>query len=283
MNDFALSLVSLIFGVLATVWVSRYYFKRATDKSLTPYVQSMSALFEGVDSSLRESLKIAYRDTAVTDLLDVQFLIANTGERPIRDVIAPLRMAVPDGCHILDASLLHVAPEGREVSIEHTGQSVCFSFPLLNSGEFFIVKLLFQGRATIDSFKFSITVDDLPPVLPAIRLPFEAIERARRPTVDWGFFWIGSFFVLAGVAIAALVYLQWPELYQSLRVGIFSSFRENWLRLVSAVVALVVALIFLVLGPMICVGTFTDFSFPRRRRFRVPDSLLRRRLFRDLP
>jgi hypothetical protein len=129
MNDLAVSLASLIIGVVATVWVSRYYFKRTTDKSLTPYLQFMSSLFDGVDPSVRESLKIAYKGTAVTELLEVQFLIANTGERPIRDVIAPLTLSIPENCSLLDASLLHISPEGREVEIKHTPDTVVFRFP----------------------------------------------------------------------------------------------------------------------------------------------------------
>jgi hypothetical protein len=283
MNDLAVSLASLIIGVVASVWVSHYYFKRTTDKSLTPYLQFMSSLFDGVDPSVRESLKIAYKGTAVTELLDVQFLIANTGERPIRDVLAPLTLSIPENCSLLDASILHVAPEGREVEIKHTPQSVEFRFPLLNTGEFFITKLLLQGKAKSKDFKFAITVDDLPPVLSAVRMPPELIERERKREFEWELLVIGSILTLVGVAVAALIYLQWPILSLSWNQGLFSSFRTNWLILVSSVVAAIPALLLLVAGPMLCVGAFTDFSFPKRRRFRVPDALHRRHFFRDLP
>ena len=86
MNDLVISIGSLIVGVVA----SRYYFKRTVDKSLTPYIHFSSSLFDGVDPSVRESLKIAYKGTPVNELLEIQFLIANTGERSIRDVIHPL-------------------------------------------------------------------------------------------------------------------------------------------------------------------------------------------------
>jgi len=283
MNDLAVSLASLIIGVVATVWVSRYYFKRTTDKSLTPYLQFVSSLFDGVDPSVRESLKIAYKGTAVTELLEVQFLIANTGERPIRDVIAPLTLSIPENCYLLDASLLHISPEGREVEIKHTPEAVVFRFPLLNTGEFFITKLLLQGKAKADEFKFTVTVDDLPPVLHAVRMPPDLIEGERKREFEWEPLVIGSILTVIGAAVAALIYLQWPALSQSWKQGLLASFRENWLELVSSVVAAIPTLLLLVAGPMLCVGAFTDFSFPKRRRFRVPDSLHRRRFFRNLP
>jgi hypothetical protein len=283
MSDLAVSLASLIIGVVTTVWVSRYYFKRTTDKSLTPYLQFISSLFDGVDLSVRESLKIAYKGTAVTELLEVQFLIANTGERPIRDIIAPLTLAIPENCSLLDASILHVSPEGREVLIKQTPQTVLFSFPLLNTGEFFITKLLLQGKAKANDFKFTITVDDLPPVLNAIRMPPELIEGERKRGFEGELMVIGSVLTVAGAAISALIYLQWPVLSQIWDQGIVTSFSANWLPLVSSVVAAIPTLLLLVAGPMLCVGAFTDFSFPRRRRFRVPDALHRRRFFRGLP
>lgn len=282
MNDLAVSLVSLIIGVVATVWVSRYYFKRTTDKSLTPYLQFMSSLFDGVDPSVRESLKIAYKGTAVTELLEVQFLIANTGERPVRDIIAPLALSIPENCSLLDASILHVSPDGRKVVIKHTPHAVEFKFPLLNTGEFFITKLLLQGNAKFEDFKFTVTVDDLPPVLSAVRMPPELIEGERKREFEWGVLVIGSILTVVGAAVAALIYFQWPVLSQSWNQGLLASFRTNWLVLVSSVVAAIPALLLLVAGPMLCVGAFTDFSFPKRRRFRVPDTLHRRQFFKEI-
>lgn len=283
MNDLIVSLASLIIGVVASVWVSRYYFKRTTDKSLTPYLQFMSSLFDGVDPSVRDSLKIDYKGTPVTELLDVQFLVANTGERPIRDILAPLTLSIPQNCSLLDASILHVAPEGREVAIRQTPQSVEFRFPLLNTGEFFITKLLLQGKAKLKDFQFTVTVDDLPPILSAVRMPPELIEDERKRKFEWDFLALGALLTVLGAAVASLIYLQWPILALSWSEGILSSLRTNGLAVVSIVFAAIPALFLLVAGPMICAGAFTDFSFPRRRRFRVPNALHRRRFFRTIP
>jgi len=282
MGGLALALTSLIVGVLATVWVSRYYFKRTTDKSLTPYLQHISSLFDGVDDSVRESLKIAYKGTAITELLEVQFLIANTGERPIRDFIAPLTLSIPQNCSLLDASILHVSPEGREVLINQTPHTVAFNFPLLNSGEFFITKLLLQGVAKTKDLKFTITVDDLPPVLTAVRMPPDLIAGERKRKFEWELLAIGSVLTAMGAAISTLVFLQWEVILQSWNQGLIASFPRNWTTLLSSAVVIFPALLLLVGGTMLCVGAFTNFSLLRQRRFIVPSEFHRTR-FLSIP
>jgi hypothetical protein len=279
MSSLALSIGSLIVGVLATTWISRYYFKRTVGKALTPYMQFHSSLFDGVDPSVRESLKIAYKGTAVSELTEVQFLIANTGERPIRDLLAPLSLVMPSGCSLLDASVLHISPEGREVKIVQTTACVMFVFPLLNAREFFITKLLLQGKAKRKDFKFTVTVDDLPPTLKAIPLPLDLIDYEHTREFDWGLLILGLIVLLVACSVAALIYLQRAVLFASWHTGIVSTFRQNWLVLVSSAVAALPALILLVLGPMLMVGACTDFSFPKRRRFRVPAALLLRHIY----
>jgi hypothetical protein len=278
MNDLIISIGSLIVGVVATVLVSRYYFKRSVDKSLTPYVQFFSSLFEGVDTSVRDSLKIAYKGTPVNELLEVQFLIANTGERSIRDVIRPLSLAIPAKCSLLDASILHVSPEGREVKISQSEGSVDFGFALLNSGEFFITKLLLHGKATLKDFKFSITVDDLPPTIPAVLLPYNLIESEWKREFEWGLLLLGLILIVIGSALAGLIYTQWPLLLMCWQIGLVTSFPKHWLVMTSSAVGSIPALILLVLGPMVVVGAFTNFSFsfPKRRRFRIPGGFQRR-------
>ena len=282
MGNLAISLGSLIIGVVATIWVSRYYYKRSTNKALTPYLQFFSSLFDGVDPSVRESLKIAYKGTAVTELLEAQFLIANSGERPIRDIIAPMTLKLPDTCSVLDASILHVSPAGREVTILQSASSVAFAFPLLNAGDFFIAKLLLQGKAKFKDFKFTITVDDLPPVINAVHMPVELIEGEKKREFEWAALGFGLGFIILGASLASLIYLQWPTIAQSWHLGLRASFATNWLTLVSSLISAIPTLVLLVGGPMLCVGAFTDFSFPRRRRYRVPDGYHRRVFLRGI-
>lgn len=284
MSDLTLSLASLIIGVLATVWVSRYYFLRAVDKKLTAYVQFSSSLFDGVDPSVREALKISYKGTAVSDLLDIQFLVANTGERAIRDVINPLSVSIPKDCTLLDASVLHVSPEGREVTITQSAKTVSFLFPLLNTGEFFVTKLLLQGRARPKDFLFSITVDDLPPTLCPIPLPHDLIDTGKKRGFEGELLVLGVILLLFGASFAGVIFGHSSTLQECWTRGVAASFPQHWILLLSVVVTAIPAILLLVIGPMVMVGAFTNFSFPKRKRFRVPEDIVRRRIFfEDFP
>lgn len=284
MSDLTLSLASLIIGVLATVWVSRYYFLRAVDKKLTAYVQFSSSLFDGVDSSVREALKISYKGTAVSDLLDIQFLVANTGERAIRDVICPLSVSIPKDCILLDASVLHVSPEGREVTITQAAKAVSFLFPLLNTGEFFVTKLLLQGRARPKDFLFSITVDDLPPTLSPVPLPHDLIDTGKKRGFEGELLVLGAILLLLGASFAGVIFGHSTTLQECWTRGVVTSFPQHWILLLSVLVTAIPAILLLVIGPMVMVGAFTNFSFPKRKRFRVPEDIVRRRIFfEDFP
>lgn len=98
----------------------------------------------------------------------------------------------------MDASILHVAPEGREVRIVQSQTSVAFTFPLLNAGEFFITKLLLQGRARPKDFKFSITDDELPPMLDAVELPPDLIEGEKKRQFEMELLVIGMVLTAIG-------------------------------------------------------------------------------------
>ena len=180
MDNFLIALGSIIVGVIATIWVSNHYFRRSKRKSLTPYIQFSTSVFKGVDQSVRDSLKIEYKEVKINDLFEIQFLIANTGEKAIRDIIQPLTLHVPEGSQILDASILHIHPKGREVSIFVEGSDTIFEFPLLNSDDFFIAKILLEGEPKDKDFSFSISVDDLPPTLKPRFLPPDLVDTGEK-------------------------------------------------------------------------------------------------------
>lgn len=277
MNDFVALLASLVVGVLATLFVSHYYFRRSVSKCLTPYIHSYSSLFRGVESSVREALKISYKGTSVDDILDIQFLIANTGERAIRDIIEPLTLDIPNNCSLLDATILHVSPQGRDVRIKTQENRIVFEFPLLNSNDFFVAKVLLSGKAKSGDFAFRITVDDLPPKIASQPLPFNLIEGPRKRQFELPLLLIGLLFLAIACAIAGLLYSTWPTLMRLWDAGLISSFPENWIPITSAAISVIPAILLLVIGIMMCVGAFSNFSFPTRRRFHLPDDLVGRR------
>jgi hypothetical protein len=236
MDNFLIALGSIIVGVIATIWVSNHYFRRSKRKSLTPYIQFSTSVFRGVDPTVRDALKIEYKEVPINDLFEIQFLIANTGERSIRDLISPLTLHVPEGSQILDASILHVHPKGREVSISVKGSETIFDFPLLNSDEFFITKILLEGEPKDKDFNFSISVDDLPPTLKPRFLPRDLVDTGEKRKFEIGLL-VGGFVCLAlGSSLAGLIYAQWPTISALWKIGFLVTFKENCLTLLSAAI-----------------------------------------------
>ena len=276
MDNFLTALGSIIVGVIATIWVSNHYFRRSKKKSLTPYIQFSTSVFRGVDPSVRDSLKIEYKEVKINDLYEIQFLVANTGERAIRDIIQPLTLHVPEGSQILDASILHIHPEGREVSISVEGSDTIFKFPLLNSDDFFITKILLEGEPKDKDFSFSISVDDLPPTLKPRFLPHDLVDTGEKRKFEIGLL-IGGFVCLAiGSSLSGLIYAQWPTISALWKTGLLVTIKGNWLILASVCITALPALVLIVIGPMMAIGAFTNFSFPKKRRFPVPSDYIRR-------
>jgi len=260
---------------VVTFWVSRYYFRRSVNKALTPYLQSSLSPFRGVDTSVRDALKITYKGTHVEDFLDVEFLIANTGERAIRDIIVPLTIRVPEECELLDATVLYVSPHDRLISPSLESTKVSFDVPLLNAGEFFIIKLLVKGEAKPRDFRFTITADDLPPTLTLRRMPDELlIGDDKTPLLRYPVLIFGVSLTVVGLSIVGLIYHSWSDLVLAWRVGLMDSLRSQGLLVSSTIVCVVAAAILIVGGIMLCFGAFEYFSIPKRRRLKVPSYFL---------
>ena len=85
--------------------------------------------------------------------------------------------------------------------------------------------------------------------------------------------------LLLGASLAGLLFAHWPTLQSCWSQGIFASFRHNWIVLLSSVIAIIPTILLLAVGPMMMVGSFTNFSFPKRRKFRVPEDFVRRRFY----
>ncbi len=198
METFIGTLAGTLFGGLISFLISRFYYKKGLKKkTLSCYVQYISEILTDIDPEVKQRLVIDFEGRKVDSLYQVQFIIANTGDLPIRDVIRPLTLEVPNAGEVLDANVVYIEPNGREVGQQtlRTGENnfVEFTFPLLNSGDYFVVKLLVKGSAPLPDdnegadddeslidflefkrynlFKFKIAADDLPSVIVSERLP----------------------------------------------------------------------------------------------------------------
>ncbi|WP_321516732.1 hypothetical protein [Marinifilum fragile] len=192
------SIISFIAGGILSVLVGWIFYKKSNKKkSLIPYLDYFSKLFDSVEPDLKKDLKILYKENEIEQLYSVQFTIDNNGSKPIRDIIEPLTISIPSELEIMDAYISDIVPQGRTVDLKHRipTNDIIINFPLLNQKEFFVVKILFKGdvikylnekhkdkykyydedenvryrkvneKDIIDCFELKLSVDELPPTL----------------------------------------------------------------------------------------------------------------------
>lgn len=274
-NDLVLSLGSLVVGIVASVLVSAYYFRRSMRKSLTPYVQFYSSPFKGIDPNVKKALEITYQGTPIEDLFEVQFLVANTGDKAIRDVIEPLSFAVPENCVLLDASLLHRDPPELkvELAVSKDRRSFKMDFPLLNSENFFVLKVLLNGSPRFSELKFSILVDELPPVLRAERLNFDAIGTSRKRKVELSLLTFGLIVMAFGLVLSKVIYDSWTDV-PSFQGGLGAFFSRITLSALAVWLAVLPAFLLTAFGAMLSAAAMFDGNFlPAKKKFVLPESL----------
>lgn len=263
----AFGLVTSIIAIL----ISRKYFKKSLIKSLTPYIQFSSSPLKRIDPLVRKQLLVKYRDQEIKELFEIQFLIANTGDKSIKDIIKPLTIEIPQNSKILDVTLLYVNPEKRNIQIDIKNDSkIELVFPLLNGGEFFIVKLLLDNELSYNDFDFLIVSDELPPVLKKQFLGHDSIgsiNKKKGSNFEWAMLSIGIICALSGTALIILLYANFA--------GISS---HIWLEIVCCIPTLIIS----ILGILLIIVSLVPSKKPR---FIVPDDeqLLKHNYFFGFP
>lgn len=284
MSDLAIAGVSLIAGIVATIVVSRYYFQRTVSKAITPYLLSHTDVLGEIDTAVRDALKVQYRGVNVADLTDTQLLVANTGERAIREQIEPLTLNLPQDTEVLDAKVLHVEPAGRVVDVavvsegRDRGPCVRFLIPLLNSGDFFIVRLLMKGAVPARDLRFTIVAEDLPPQL-NLEWLFSwktAGQEKRRFEPVLLAFGMGVLAISAAVLYIAMI--AWSNVVGG-DATIVSAMLARPLLAAASLAAGAFIVVFGVLGIGMIIGAFGgSVEFPRpKRHFVLPEGIFPQR------
>ncbi|MCX5889382.1 MAG: hypothetical protein NTY36_08015 [Deltaproteobacteria bacterium] len=285
MKELLISIAGMIVGVAATVLVAYYYFRRSVTKSLTPYIQFSSSPLNDIDPGVRKEIEVKYQEHTVESLYEIKFLIANTGDKSISDVVEPLSLKIPTNCTLLDAALLHVSPEGRKVILEisHDKYDVKFNFILLNRGEFFIAKLLLNGSPSEKYFKFAIVAEELPPFLYPIQLPNDAIATSKKQEFEFGVLIGGLLLTLFALSMIKVIYDRWSSLPAFQEIGIWNFIINLGISGWALIFSTIPSFLLLLIGVMMTFASFTEGNFPpRKKKFIVPDDkqLLRRTWFR---
>lgn len=186
--------VWMAIGAIISGIISYYFYKKQKQrKRLTPFLQYSSAILSDIDPDLKSDLTIHYKGSEIDNLYETQFFIKNNGDKPISGIIKPLTINIPLELTILDFGVLKNKSEDREVSAYHTiGENlITFDIPLLNKDESFTFKLIFRSDLELlgntrledfikEKFKFSITVDELPPTLDIMEL-YKPIDEKDKP------------------------------------------------------------------------------------------------------
>ncbi len=276
MDNLLISIISISIGVAVTIFASRHYYRRSVDKELTPFIQFQSNVLSHIDKDVKSDLNIEYRGVKVENLQQLQFLVANTGERSIRDAIKPLRLDLPSEVEVMDANILHISPEGRDVSLNvpESGNSVEFNFPLLNKDEFFIFKLLIKGTPEKKDLKFTIVADDLPPQLNIQRLTYNQIEKddkSIKNKFEVGPFLGGLLFLFLALCVGILAHYIQAESFPKLQSESWAWINNIPFILISTTVGYIITGIFALLGAILVIAaTFGNFEFSKSKKFLLP-------------
>ena len=289
MLNVILTLVGIILGIAATALVGRYYFRRTIERALTPFIHLHSFVLSGIDPEVREDLKILFRDQPVDDLTHLQLLVANTGTRAIRDCIKPFTVLFPKDVDILDHAILHRYPRELELTArrqkadESRREAVQIDFPLLNRGDFFLLKFLLKGTLKTSDIDCRITVDDLPPTLDVSWLPPSATRKELAKKVDWSAFWAGLGLLGAAASIVYTFFLLWRT-QPSLLPFPWSSYEFSVINSVVFVFSTAAVLFFAFLGIMLVTGiAFEELFSSPRHKFQLPEGLQPSYRFRFSP
>lgn len=271
------AIIGLVLGIVATVLVSRYYFLRTVDKRLSVFGLLNSYVFAGIAPDVRRNLHFIFQDQEVTDLQQVVLLVANDGERAISNIIEPLSVHLPSGIDVLDVSILHRNPDVLKAAISQrtssSGQIVDFSFPLLNKGEFFVVKLLLSGSVAMRDMAFRILADDLPRSIKVRHLP-PASLRDKKYEIEWPLVGIGCAILLFPLWVVYMLHLLWtkqPELFPYP----WEQFVISWQSGLLVLPGIILLLFYGFLGAAIALSAFFDGEFPPKRspKFPIPKEL----------
>ena len=276
------TILGIAFGILATIVVSHYYYRKTTRKRLTPYLILKNHVFDGIDKTVRESLQFSFRGANVDDLHQLEFIIANDGDVAIRDCLEPLTLELSHTVSILDVSIVYrhpaeliVVPSQTKVFTGNPG--VRFDFPLLNKGDYFVVKLLLSGKWKPSALAFRIVAEDLPRLLNTEWLAVGDTAETPPAKVDRIPVIVGACLILLAVAFSYDTFL----LYDA-RPYIFpypwKTFTFSFTPFLTVTVSVVGTIALAVIGGLLCFGIGMGLGklIRRKTRFPLPEELRRR-------
>lgn len=211
MQDIILTAIGVVAGALVTTYVSQHYYRRTIQKEIAAFVMTQTNVLANTENDIKKDIDLRYCKEKVENLQLLEVLIGNTGERSISTSIRPLRFEIPNNSKFLNASILKISPETREVKVrpEKNRSYIEFDFPILNSGDYFVFKALIHGSPSREELKFSIMAEDLPANIEIKRQTTEYFEESYFGKEEWhptNIIIPGLFTLFFGICIGLLAF-----------------------------------------------------------------------------
>jgi len=277
MGNMIWNLIFFLIAVIITFLVTRHFYLRSVDKELVPFLQFQSDVLDQIDDEVKSDLEIKYKGIKVDRLQQIQFLVANTGEKAIKELIKPLSLKIKGKVSIMDAKILYIHPKGREVTLilDKTNNTVNFNFPLLNKDDFFIVKFLINGSPKKSDYGFSITADDFPPNLSIQRLSYRQItsdkkDKEGKRKIEFRIIPVGLAFLFFS---ACIMFSSYFSTFPHVTSEGFEWVNNIPIEIIANVVGYITGLLLSVIGIGFILSAFGEIEFPKKKKFVLPKEL----------
>jgi hypothetical protein len=279
----SLSIILGLVGIIISVLVGSYYFQKSKkEKKLTPILQFSGKLFGDIDPDIKKDLIFFYKKGKIENLSQAQFIIANTGEQSIRDIIEPLTLHLPSNIFLYNVELIEICPEGRKIDFKvnksENSSEIIFTIPLLNTREFFSFRILYHdlNKKSDWNFNFSISAEELPPILESIEINYSDYEEEKGNKLIGSKISFLSIFGLSGFLILFIL-LSFKEPVSGKYIFNFNDFFNVETFDFSNVVIIIMSII----GFIFLLITFLGIVFPlaleiilafkgRKTKFKIP-------------
>jgi len=273
MNNTLFTIITTLIGMFVTFIVAFYFYKKTFKFKLTPFLLFYSSPLDDIDKEVLKDLEIKYKTTKINNLLEIQFLIANTGDKAIKNIIEQLTLEIPNNCFLLDSVITHISPEGRKVIliIDENKKKIKFEFQLLNSRDFFIIKLLIDGKTSPSNFKFTIVSEELPPILKYEYLPSESLQDEKKKYFKLPALITTLIFLIFCLSLDLLIINNWKYLPSITQLGFYNFIIILGLHGWAIIFSIIPAFLFSIIGILAVGASFTGGTFPPpQKRFILP-------------
>lgn len=269
MEGIVIGVVTTVAGVVLTILISRHYFVRSISHRLAVYALPSPSILYGVDPEIRDGLTMQFRGETVNELNIVEFIVVNEGASVIRDTIRPLTFTLPQACRIVDASITSAFPPGREVSVNiDTEAKFTCNFLLLNSNEYFYVKLITDGPIRASEVGCSIVAAGLPPSIPIRSAASISIANDDESKIAWRTLTPAAICLAISGAISSPIMALY-ETSPNYFPFDWAKFHFVWWLIPSIIIIPLLSIGLLALSIFMTLTALVG-DFPRRQQFRRP-------------